>query len=76
MKLDTMVKEVLDEKIGNPLEFKEDIEMVNAMIEDEKEYGYLSEEAIDYIFGSVITAHTFGKGKNLLISDGQPKVKT
>lgn len=46
-----MLKEILDEKLGNPLEFKEDIEMVNTMIEDEKQYGYLSEEAIDYIFG-------------------------
>lgn len=76
MKLDTMAKEILDEKLGNPLEFKEDIEMVNAMIEDEKQYGYLTEEAIDYIFGCIIHAHTFGKGKNLLISNGQPKVKT
>jgi hypothetical protein len=44
--------------------------------EYEKQYGYLSEEAIDYIFGCIIHAHTFGKGKNLLISNGQPKVKT
>lgn len=76
MKLDAMAKEILDEKLGDPLEFKEDIEIVNAMIADEKEYGYLTEEAIDYIFGCILNAHTFGKGKKLVLEGNQPVVKT
>lgn len=50
MRLDQKLQEVLDEKFGDPLEFKEDIQTINTMIDDEKENGYLSEEGIDYLF--------------------------
>lgn len=38
MELDTKMKEILDERFGNPLEFKEDIDMLNTRIKDDKEY--------------------------------------
>lgn len=50
MRLDQKLQEVLDERFGDPLEFREDIQTINTMIDDEKEHGYLSAEAIDYCF--------------------------
>jgi len=42
--------EFLNERLGNPLEFEADIMEVNKRIKNSKEYGELSEEAIDYLF--------------------------
>lgn len=50
MRLDQKLQEVLDERFGDPMEFREDILTINTMIDDEKEHGYLSAEAIDYCF--------------------------
>ncbi len=76
MRLDEKLKEILDERFWNPLEFKEDIDVLNTRIKDVKEYGPLSEEAIDYMFGCIMQAHILGKGKKITIKDSQPIVET
>ncbi len=50
--------------------------MLNTRIKDVKEYGPLSEEAIDYMFGCIMQAHILGKGKKITIKDSQPIVET
>lgn len=76
MELDSKMTDILDERLWNPLEFKEDIDALNTRIKDEKEYWTLDEEAIDYMFGCIIQAHILGKGKKLTIKDNQPIVET
>ena len=49
---------------------------MNTRIEDEKEYGYLPAEATDYMFGCIINAHIFNKGKKLTLVNNQPTVET
>lgn len=76
MRLDQKLQEVLDERFGDPLEFREDIQTINTMIDDEKEHGYLSAEAIDYAFGCVLHAHIMNKGFKISTVDNQPVVET
>lgn len=76
MRLDEKLKEILDERLWQPLEFKEDIDLLNTRIKDVKEYGPLSEEAIDYMFGCIMQAHILGKGKKITIKNNQPIVET
>lgn len=76
MELDNKMNEILDDRFWKPLEFKEDIDMLNARIRDDKEYWPLGEEAIDYMFGCIIKAHILWPGKKLTIKDNQPIVET
>lgn len=69
MRLDEKLKEVIDERLGDPLEFAEDIQTINTMIDDEKEHGFLSEEAIDYLFGCVIHNHIMKQGFQLSVEN-------
>lgn len=74
--LDNKLKDVLDDRFGNPLEFKEDIDVLNTRIKDQKEYGYLGDEAIDYMFGCILEAHILGQGKKITVKNNQPTVET
>lgn len=38
MRLDEKLREVIDERLGDPIEFAEDIQTINTMIDDEKEH--------------------------------------
>ena len=37
-RLDEKLREVIDERLGDPIEFAEDIQTINTMIDDEKEH--------------------------------------
>jgi hypothetical protein len=76
MRLDQKLQEVLDERFGDPLEFKEDIQTINTMIDDEKEHGYLSAEAIDYCFWCVLNTHIMNRGFKISTIDNQPVIET
>lgn len=76
IRLDQKLQEVIDERYWEPLEFREDIQMINTMIRDEKENGNLSEEGIDYLFGAVLWAHTSRQNYKLTTVDNQPVVVT
>lgn len=51
--------------------------MLNTRIKDQKEYGYLGEEAIDYMFGCILSAHILRiPGSTMTMVNNQPVVET